>query len=167
MYRDRNDGKQFQSTLPTRGSDMDRGIYAVLRVISIHAPHEGERHKAAIRGMRNPIFQSTLPTRGSDLPLLPLDPPLPYISIHAPHEGERRLTKWLFVIKDAIFQSTLPTRGSDLSNTVSMAWILVLFQSTLPTRGSDASEHLFLSVSIDISIHAPHEGERLLCNRKP
>ena len=34
--------------------------------ISIHAPHEGERHMAAFWGMAGQPFQSTLPTRGSD-----------------------------------------------------------------------------------------------------
>ena len=35
----------FQSTLPTRGSDGRRAMEKILRSeISIHAPHEGERH---------------------------------------------------------------------------------------------------------------------------
>ena len=56
----------FQSTLPTRGSDQR---FAVLRcdyAISIHAPHEGERHARGSRAGRGRQFQSTLPTRGSD-----------------------------------------------------------------------------------------------------
>ena len=67
MYRDRNDGKQFQSTLPTRGSDYGH-IYrhAIAAGISIHAPHEGERpQRACFKGQAAGI------------------------SIHAPHEGER------------------------------------------------------------------------------
>ena len=57
----------FQSTLPTRGSD----VYTQLalpcdKIISIHAPHEGERRRIA----------SYLPPEAG-------------ISIHAPHEGER------------------------------------------------------------------------------
>ena len=58
----------FQSTLPTRGSDIvliAQGIKAVR--VSIHAPHEGERRggrRAFITPCRT--FQSTLPTRGSD-----------------------------------------------------------------------------------------------------
>ena len=58
----------FQSTLPTRGSDYLSTDDPVLMPISIHAPHEGERHLCpeCIQGA-NPI------------------------SIHAPHEGERRI----------------------------------------------------------------------------
>ena len=79
----------FQSTLPTRGSDMqmrklvltyanfnprsprggatDKPMYnAIMALISIHAPHEGER-------------------RIPELDALAAD----NISIHAPHEGER------------------------------------------------------------------------------
>ena len=58
----------FQSTLPTRGSDYGM-IYNLSFVInvSIHAPHEGERHAE------------------TDAVLRLID-----VSIHAPHEGERR-----------------------------------------------------------------------------
>ena len=36
---------RFQSTLPTRGSDIDNMVNNGLVFISIHAPHEGERQK--------------------------------------------------------------------------------------------------------------------------
>ena len=103
----------FQSTLPTRGSDRrevqraqisnnfnprsPRGgatvnlVYAKhVMLISIHAPHEGERQSAKkpMRGQHR--FQSTLPTRGSDFTAT-ADVKWLSISIHAPHEGERRL----------------------------------------------------------------------------
>ena len=57
----------FQSTLPTRGSD-DAVTYTpqTLTVVSIHAPHEGERRLQH----RHAILRRT-------------------VSIHAPHEGER------------------------------------------------------------------------------
>ena len=59
---------KFQSTLPTRGSDS----FAEMRPtekekISIHAPHEGERHPCGFYKLSIII-----------------------ISIHAPHEGERQ-----------------------------------------------------------------------------
>ena len=57
--------------------------------ISIHAPHEGERHLGGECLMAAEIFQSTLPTRGSD-PVAVVYPVFRGgISIHAPHEGER------------------------------------------------------------------------------
>ena len=34
------------------------------------------------------------------------------------------------------------------------------FQSTLPTRGSDKMLREMIQQAVDISIHAPHEGER-------
>ena len=39
---------------------------------------------------------------------------------------------------------------------------LYKFQSTLPTRGSDVMEGFFNGVAAKVSIHAPHEGERLV-----
>ena len=82
--------RQFQSTLPTRGSDQALmycedglaagfnprsprgGATAVLfpplpeQTVSIHAPHEGERPPPIIAKSTIRAFQSTLPTRGSD-----------------------------------------------------------------------------------------------------
>ena len=58
----------FQSTLPTRGSD-DYVLKTVgSSAISIHAPHEGERHARR----KCEAYADRI------------------ISIHAPHEGERR-----------------------------------------------------------------------------
>ena len=37
-----------------------------------------------------------------------------------------------------------------------------MFQSTLPTRGSDEHEVLGINEIYQVSIHAPHEGERLI-----
>ena len=81
---------RFQSTLPTRGSDFatnDKDAYKAL--ISIHAPHEGER----------PICRATSASLGRISIHAPHEGERPYfpltqkgshaISIHAPHEGER------------------------------------------------------------------------------
>ena len=87
-------------------------------MVSIHAPHEGER-PVDINDLAARIsFQSTLPTRGSD------------------DFGQRQKSK------PAKFQSTLPTRGSDLITMSMLSFFL--FQSTLPTRGSDSGKvHLY------------------------
>ena len=127
----------FQSTLPTRGSDRNQQrTYYVGVIISIHAAHEGQRHKKVCFVYLSAGFQSTLPTRGSDysqtilllVPFLYFNPRCPrgaatsifslrsgrlrQISIHAAHEGQRRRRQFLqlYVV---LFQSTLPTRGSD------------------------------------------------------
>ena len=127
--------------------------------ISIHAPHEGERRRQWICRAGKNGFQSTLPTRGSD-------------ALGAVDDQLQR-----------IFQSTLPTRGSDYFPRLTRRLLLYVFQSTLPTRGSDGAElryrpakkefqstlptrgsdnYLTLAIyPISISIHAPHEGERL------
>ena len=56
----------FQSTLPTRGSDIKAVLTAIRAKVSIHAPHEGER-PIPLKIILEPLgFQSTLPTRGSD-----------------------------------------------------------------------------------------------------
>ena len=238
----------FQSTLPTRGSDYlrpraktsntyfnprsPRGgatrrtrVFYAVSIISIHAPHEGERQEIEFTRTDDTKFQSTLPTRGSDMkrgglhlrhmhfnPRSPrggatlqrlwsgrlkinFNPRSPrggatmpafhnfldaVISIHAPHEGERRFIDghWIHTIFDfnprsprggatssatvkqsrGIFQSTLPTRGSD-ELMLRLSLNIREFQSTLPTRGSDLIQ-LVWDYHSDISIHAPHEGER-------
>ena len=170
----------FQSTLPTRGSDVGMLAQSVsassfnprsprggatsvvcapeqLNQVSIHAPHEGER--------LGQIFLSVL---------------LDKVSIHAPHEGERHILlrapfcPWRFNPRSprggathhlqhrqmiSKFQSTLPTRGSDAYAHV-LALTHQLFQSTLPTRGSDFQRYPLIQPQPAVSIHAPHEGER-------
>ena len=84
-----NFGLVFQSTLPTRGSDGNIRSSKLAGMISIHAPHEGERPTMILYCPMFVIFQSTLPTRGSDI-------------LQNSHAVAR--------VK---FQSTLPTRGSD------------------------------------------------------
>ena len=61
-----------------------------------------------------------------------------------------------------MFQSTLPTRGSDTAPGRSCD-TAPTFQSTLPTRGSDDADKLLAMYTFDVSIHAPHEGERRQC----
>ena len=80
--------------------------------ISIHAPHEGERRGTPTQSGCCLPFQSTLPTRGSDGRYAFAPFAIPHISIHAPHEGERHGCRKPSRIS-CIFQSTLPTRGSD------------------------------------------------------
>ena len=90
MYRDRNDGKQFQSTLPTRGSDhpttfqifrknrfnprSPRGgateatkvIKEYLQCFNPRSPRGGATFFKQPLARTHNKFQSTLPTRGSD-----------------------------------------------------------------------------------------------------
>ena len=149
---------RFQSTLPTRGSDQP--LFLQVQLVA--------------------KFQSTLPTRGSDLfaflgklHRLYFNPRSPRggattsalafmrpicISIHAPHEGERRRASAVPAIPKP-FQSTLPTRGSDPTQTEFLLHVSN-FNPRSPRGG--ATEKLDRAWGlIKISIHAPHEGERL------
>ena len=149
---------EFQSTLPTRGSDRQILLPSMHVYISIHAPHEGERRN--LTGLSNTIFrfQSTLPTRGSDrLDIYTarhagyFNPRSPRggatydknkrrcgvkISIHAPHEGERHKVQ------------RPPRRGRVIS-------------IHAPHEGERRDGRQPSSRQRGISIHAPHEGERL------
>ena len=153
----------------------------VLLNVSIHAPHEGERlpwdiglflaccfNPRSPRGGATWLAHCSARTRRSFNPRSPRGGAtpaslallmLPVVSIHAPHEGERLLF-FYFISQLLLFQSTLPTRGSDILYR-RYIFICIRFQSTLPTRGSDViASACFIEPSWEVSIHAPHEGER-------
>ena len=130
------DMQGFQSTLPTRGSDVRSMAHmAETGKFQSTLPTRGSDGLFRFMPPQNVVFQSTLPTRGSDLVIFISFQLCVVISIHAPHEGERRM-RISSCYTSNIFQSTLPTRGSDLI-----------------AKGADLQ-------IISISIHAPHEGER-------
>ena len=105
------------------------------------------------------IFQSTLPTRGSDHFPRRCILQHRHISIHAPHEGER-LTPYQPAPPVDMFQSTLPTRGSDGDWWWIASWTYYNFNPRSPRGGATVSPFAKCSYNV-ISIHAPHEGERL------
>ena len=172
----------FQSTLPTRGSDQLMAVYQYSQkdfnprsprggatrirfnvfasgVISIHAPHEGERLSSfCIICPFNGNFNPRSPRGGATPPAFLLDDSQTSISIHAPHEGERLVqTAWSF--NAAIFQSTLPTRGSDLAVSDFLAKIVGI-SIHAPHEGERLDTTCLTLLGSVISIHAPHEGER-------
>ena len=103
------------------------------------------------------LFQSTLPTRGSDTKLIKICITKLHISIHAPHEGERLSIK-ISGADANIFQSTLPTRGSDQYKR-DITTVSSDFNPRSPRGG--ATRNKFAAAPLrQISIHAPHEGER-------
>ena len=124
----------FQSTLPTRGSDGTSKSLKEIMGISIHAPHEGERHHRYRHGAVSPD-----------------------ISIHAPHEWERRRRNRT-MCGAAQFQSTLPTRGSDAPLTAQI--LCVTYFNPRSPRGGATPLRCAYDCGRLISIHAPHEGER-------
>ena len=104
--------------------------------ISIHAPHDGERHK-----VQRP------PRRGRA------------ISIHAPHDGERPLRLSMRIAASTYFNPRSPRWGATRSS-ARPSKSAALFQSTLPTMGSDIAHYGVDKYGDIISIHAPHDGER-------
>ena len=131
----KNGENRFQSTLPTRGSDLLIKCWCKALVVSIHAPHEGERLLCIYFTSCKSRFQSTLPTRGSDC-----------FSFH----GFALLLR---------FQSTLPTRGSD-TRFAKKSRTLKSFNPRSPRGGATLHEYNAPIHPIYVSIHAPHEGER-------
>ena len=126
-----------------------------------------------------PIFQSTLPTRGSDKHKLRgisfttnFNPRSPRggatvaeqdaktameISIHAPHEGER-LSCWLGKTIRRYFNPRSPRGGATFAPR-KMMLNMGYFNPRSP-RGGATVCMLQNAFDIQISIHAPHEGER-------
>ena len=79
----------FQSTLPTRGSDLvTDALKGEDTDFNPRSPRGGATQAPRHKG-RGQLFQSTLPTRGSDYFAMRCILAA-VISIHAPHEGERR-----------------------------------------------------------------------------
>ena len=125
--------------------------------VSIHAPHEGERHVRPPNRGRLSTFQSTLPTRGSDSSFTASSNDIK-VSIHAPHEGERRVCPCA-CINSSTVSIHAPHEGERLSAIsidsaaasgfnprsprggatcfLCRCFLRQKFQSTLPTRGSD------------------------------
>ena len=149
----------FQSTLPTRGSDTCAMPKIPIKLlISIHAPHEGERRRT---GSTSPphrqLFQSTLPTRGSDIPC-GLQPHGTKISIHAPHEGERLSVYACTRPHSTHFNPRSPRGGATIRSQI-YSCNREYFNPRSPRGGATTVYYKFDNAEI-ISIHAPHEGER-------
>ena len=171
----------FQSTLPTRGSDLSTAVRCPTLGVSIHAPHEGERPKHITYACAyNILFQSTLPTRGSDAAALGTRNYHRCFNPRSPRGGATlAFTTFCSGIKR--FNPRSP-RGGATGHLAACLYragvsihaphegerrlndrikeLRILFQSTLPTRGSDEI-YQAAELHLRVSIHAPHEGERL------
>ena len=134
---------QYFNPRSPRGGATRQNIGALdENIISIHAPHEGERRSSG----------GTSP--GSM-----------FVSIHAPHEGERRAPMCTGT-RTGQFQSTLPTRGSDPSGALAVP-LVRSFNPRSPRGGATYARSIELTRS-SVSIHAPHEGERqAFCKPSP
>ena len=142
-------------------------MYSYLKgkiVISIHAPHEGERHDEKYRSFDVVGISIHAPHEGERQVPCVVASDLTPISIHAPHEGERRCVSQHHADPWHDFNPRSP-RGGATRLTSPMMRGENVFQSTLPTRGSDRGLCGHSRHSPPISIHAPHEGERHVYTR--
>ena len=106
-----------------------------LNQVSIHAPHEGER--------LGQIFLSVL---------------LDKVSIHAPHEGERHI-----LLRAPFCPWRFNPRSPRGGATFCYSPLCKAKQSFNPRspRGGATCAPTKSGTAVDVSIHAPHEGERL------
>ena len=105
----------FNPRSPRGGATMIFSQSGAQKMISIHAPHEGERPFCFYKENAATNFNPRSPRGGATCTLDQRSYGSTKISIHAPHEGERRRLTHRRRRK-ARFQSTLPTRGSDHSS---------------------------------------------------
>ena len=148
----------FQSTLPTRGSDCNFYCYKANKYcFNPRSPRGGATSCSTMHKIHSKV------------------------SIHAPHEGERRAVATVAEAAKKCFNPRSPRGGATIiismpsfffesfnprSPRGGATWYLysrclrAMFQSTLPTRGSDVYQVEHEVLGINVSIHAPHEGER-------
>ena len=182
-WEQRDAAQRFQSTLPTRGSDKALGFeLPAAKRFNPRSPRGGATGLFRFMPLQNVVFQSTLPTRGSDPKRLIFLPIFCRFNPRSPRGGAthtdllrmRRRTcfnprsprggatrSWLFGCP-AIpqFQSTLPTRGSDPTAAVSPPESPACFNPRSPRGGATIKQGAEAPEGV-VSIHAPHEGERL------
>ena len=128
------------------------------KMISIHAPREGERRQHARGIVRKMKFQSTLPARGSDRQAFVCSLLQPYFNPRSPRGGATSICPQECT-PTADFNPRSPRGGATFMPATS-AEPTSKFQSTLPARGSDGAPEENYHATTKISIHAPREGER-------
>ena len=122
----------FQSTHPMRGATLPDDVRALLRLISIHAPHAGCDVAPSEASSRTVSISIHAPHAGCDLVVRLAVSVAVAISIHAPHAGcDCRFVA--SISRPVLFQSTHPMRGAT--------------PPPVPDRFRRT-----------ISIHAPHAG---------
>ena len=125
--------------------------------ISIHAPHEGERHGIKSISKMGRDFNPRSPRGGATRGYTAFAH-RGHISIHAPHEGERLSGRQIEVFGSRI-SIHAPHEGERL------AWMPLPeppkedFNPRSPRGGATLADRDIIAI-VEISIHAPHEGER-------
>ena len=148
--------QSFQSTLPTRGSDRDKCRGGVPCRISIHAPHEGERQEHKNIKIVQVRFQSTLPTRGSDIFFIIMQSHFQHFNPRSPRGGAT--TSCTYNIGTVGYFNPRSPRGGATEREEANARAAQI-SIHAPHEGERGNHHGGLATAA-ISIHAPHEGER-------
>ena len=148
----------FQSTLPTRGSDSTITHTPPLYTrVSIHAPHEGERQKIQVAAGYQRSFNPRSPRGGATAYGRWQNGAGTRVSIHAPHEGER-LSIHARLATLMRFNPRSPRGGATYSTMVRYTQCSC-FNPRSP-RGGATHQQGTEQKCHQVSIHAPHEGER-------
>ena len=136
-------------------------MYSYLKgkiVVSIHAPHEGERLIENLSaGFCQGLFQSTLPTRGSDLPLSSLPSSCLCFNPRSPRGGATSRPCRTASPRSG-FNPRSPRGGATPNSRTTGAGQNVSIHA--PHEGERLEHDLNDLKRFDVSIHAPHEGER-------
>ena len=148
---------KFQSTLPTRGSDIEGLIKELTKEISIHAPHEGERPQAQLHSWSGAWISIHAPHEGERRCATSCCISGRRISIHAPHEGERHRRAYKGA-NEGDFNPRSPRGGATLSPPHGLIFAKISIHA--PHEGERPQAQLHSWSGAWISIHAPHEGER-------
>ena len=125
--------------------------------ISIHAPHEGERRSFLHHQTAFMNFNPRSPRGGATYGVTRDDGAFG-ISIHAPHEGERRPGHRTASLWSGYFNPRSP-RGGATTSPVDAYCSIDIFQSTLPTRGSDLGYDMQGNIGqLDFNPRSPRGG---------
>ena len=149
----------FQSTHPTRGCD-SIDIEVLLAVIfqSTHPTRGCDRSRRNVCSRFE--FQSTHPTRGCDYPQAEGRPPTWYFNPRTPRGGATGVLDSVAGL-DLYFNPRTP-RGGATFVPVRDSVQNQNFNPRTPRGGATPDFHLCID-QLHISIHAPHEGVRLVC----
>ena len=127
----------FQSTLPTRGSDLFVTACDMIYRVSIHAPHEGERRWIEEDGIQICSVSIHAPHEGERQYRTIRTSKQIIVSIHAPHEGERLVLHVIAHFKRMRFNPRSPRGGATAEKCICMQHFRE-FTEYYPLRHGDA-----------------------------
>ena len=147
----------FNPRSPRGGATGYKAVVCRGAEVSIHAPHEGERHVCGRECSQGVSFNPRSPRGGATIFLASLC--LNFrVSIHAPHEGERPLSFVPCGLQPHGFNPRSPRGGATVA--APPPWAGLWGFNPRSPRGGATGTFAALAAAVVVSIHAPHEGER-------